>query len=333
MFLVDSYGLAIALLIITMLCWGSWPNTQKLASKSWRFELFYWDYVLGIVLLSLLFAFTLGSSGEEGRPFLEDLSQADSDAMFSAFIGGAMFNLANILFVAAIAYAGMSVAFPVGGGLALVIGVTTNYLATPAGDPLWLFAGVALIALAIVMSALASYRNTASGQKVSLKGIGLAVLAGVLFGYFYRFIAASMSTDFATPEAGLMTPYSAVFIFALGVLASNVLLNTIFMRKPIEGAPVSYADYFKGSGRDHLMGVLGGVIWCVGLSLSIISAGQASFAVSFGLSQGNALVAAIWGVFIWREFKGASSGTNTLVKLMFIGYVLGLVCIIWSRTA
>lgn len=331
MFLVDSYGLAIALLIVTMLCWGSWPNTQKLASKSWRFELFYWDYVLGIVLLSLLFAFTLGSSGSEGRPFLEDLAQADSEAMLSAFIGGAMFNLANILFVAAIAYAGMSVAFPVGGGLALVIGVTTNYLANPDGDPTWLFAGVGLIALAIVMSALASYRNTASGQKVSMKGIGLAVLAGVLFGYFYRFIAASMSTDFATPETGLMTPYTAVFIFALGVLVSNVLLNTIFMRKPIEGAPVSYSDYFKGSGRDHLMGVLGGVIWCIGLSLSIISAGQASFAVSFGLSQGNALVAAIWGVFIWREFKGASSVTNALVTLMFIGYILGLMAIIWAK--
>jgi len=117
MYILESYSLAVVLLVITMLCWGSWPNMFKLTKDNWRFELFYWDYVIGIVLLSLIFGFTLGSSGESGRSFLADLSQADSKFIISALIGGAIFNLANILFMAAIALAGMSVAFPVGGGI------------------------------------------------------------------------------------------------------------------------------------------------------------------------------------------------------------------------
>ena len=127
MFIVESYGVAVALCFVTMLCWGSWANTQKLASQEWRFQLFYWDYSIGVLLLALLLAFTLGSSGEQGRAFMPDISQASTEAIQMALLGGAVFNLANILLVVAIDIAGMAVAFPVGIGLALVIGVMANF--------------------------------------------------------------------------------------------------------------------------------------------------------------------------------------------------------------
>ena len=146
MFILENYSTAVFFCFITMLCWGSWANTQKLAAKSWRFELFYWDYVIGILILTLIFAFTLGSNGSVGRSFLEDVSQAGNDNLFSAILGGVIFNAANILLVAAIAIAGMSVAFPVGIGIALVLGVVVNYIDAPQGNATMLFAGVALIA-------------------------------------------------------------------------------------------------------------------------------------------------------------------------------------------
>ena len=148
MFIIQDYSLAVLFCVITMLCWGSWANTQKLASKSWRFELFYWDYVIGILLFSLIGAFTLGSMGGEGRSFLDDLKQADGANIGSALLGGVIFNAANILLSAAISIAGMSVAFPIGIGLALVLGVVVNYMGAEKGNPLYLFLGVALIAVA-----------------------------------------------------------------------------------------------------------------------------------------------------------------------------------------
>ena len=202
MYLVETYPLAIAFCVITMLCWGSWANTQKLASSHWRFELFYWDYTLGILLFSLLLAFTLGSNGDLGRSFFDDYEQAERSNLQSALIGGAVFNLANILLVAAIAIAGMSVAFPVGIGIALILGVLVNYLDRPEGNPTLLVVGVALIAVAIVLNANAYRRLSSGNQGVSTKGLLLSVVAGVLMGFFYKYVANSMVTDFALPEAG-----------------------------------------------------------------------------------------------------------------------------------
>ncbi len=134
MFIPQSYSLAVILCIVTMLCWGSWGNTQKLSGKSWRFELFYWDYVIGILIFSLLLGFTLGSIGENGRSFTADIAQADGKNIFNAFIGGVVFNASNILLVAAMAIAGMAVAFPVGVGIALALGVIINYIFVPKGE-------------------------------------------------------------------------------------------------------------------------------------------------------------------------------------------------------
>ena len=287
MVVIQSYFVAVLMCVITMLCWGSWANTQKLASKKWAFQLFYWDYSLGVLILSLILAFTMGSSGDEGRGFLADLAQADGKALGSAFLGGVVFNLANLLIVVAINIAGMAVAFPVGIGLALVIGVVVNYMAEPMGHPVFLFAGVALVAVAIILDAIA-YKKSSGGKKDGItKGIVIAILGGIMMGFFYRFVAASMVPDFSNPEAGKLTPYTASVIFALGLLASNFVWNTFFMYKPISGEKATYADYFKkGDTKLHVIGIMGGVIWSLGMTFNIIASGQAGFAISYGLGQG-----------------------------------------------
>ena len=331
MLIIESYSVAVVLLFVTMLCWGSWANTQKLATQRWPFPLFYWDYTLGILLLSLLFGVTIGSTGEEGRAFWTDLSQASPQALGSAFVGGIVFNIANLLLVAAIDIAGMAVAFPVGIGLALVLGVVVNYVAEPVGDPVLLFVGVALVTVAIVLDAMA-YRRKSQGTKVSAQGLWLSIVAGILMGFFFRFVAAAVSTDFADPAAGLMTPYSAVFVFSLGIFLSNFVWNTYFMYRPLKGERVSYRDYFaQGTPRLHLIGILGGVIWCIGMSFSMIASEQAGFAISYGLGQGATMVAAAWGVFIWKEFADAPKGTNKLLYAMFACFIVGLTLLIVAR--
>jgi glucose uptake protein len=331
MFIIGDYSTAVIFCVITMLCWGSWANTQKLAATNWRFELFYWDYVIGIVLLSVVFAFTLGSAGTGGRSFIEDVQQADRHNIFSALLGGIIFNAANILLVAAIAIAGMAVAFPVGIGLALVIGVIVNYMGNPVGNQLLLFGGVALVVIAVILNA-AAYRKMQSGKKItSEKGLILSVVSGALMGLFYKYVAASMFPDFNVPIAGKLSPYSAVLFFTLGILLSNFLFNSLLMRRPFVGSPVSYRDYFKGGFKNHITGILGGAIWCVGMSFSIIASGKAGPAISYGLGQGATVVAVIWGIFIWKEFKNAPRGTNALLSFMLSLYVIGLVLIIAAR--
>jgi glucose uptake protein len=334
MLIVESYALAVVLCVVTMLCWGSWANTQKLASREWRFQLFYWDYAIGVLLLALVLALTAGSAGGAGRAFLEDLAQAEGRSLRLAFLGGVVFNLSNILLVAAIDIAGMAVAFPIGVGLALALGVITNYVATPVGNPVLLFAGVAGVLLAILISAAAYRRLPTTGSRTSGKGIALSVAAGLLMGYFYRFVAASMSADFRELEPGKLGPYTAVVVFSAGLLASNFVWNTIVMARPFVGDPVPFADYFrKGSPRLHLVGVLGGAIWSLGMSLSILASGAAGFAISYGLGQGATLVAALWGVFVWREFEKAPPGTSPLLAAMFASFVVGLSLIVYARVA
>lgn len=331
MFIVENYGLAIFLCFITMFCWGSWANTTKLTTKDWRFELFYWDYGFGILLTTILLAFTLGSTGVEGRSFLDDISQANSDSFISAFIGGVVFNLSNILLVAAIAISGMSVAFPVAIGIALVLGVLVNYDSTQ-GNPTLIFGGVVLITLAIILNAKA-YQKLQSNlsEKVSKKGLILAVVSGCLMGLFYKYVADSMTGDFNVPESGKFTPYSALVIFAIGVVISSFVFNTIQMKRPFIGTPVSFSDYFKTSSKNHLIGILGGAIWCLGMSMNIIASGKAGAAISYGLGQGATVVAAIWGIYIWKEFDHAPKGTKPLLNIMLVLYMAGLALLIFSK--
>lgn len=331
MYVVHSYPLAVVLCVVTMLCWGSWANTRKLASMGWRFELFYWDYTLGVLLLTLILGLTLGSSGVEGRPFITDLAQTSAGSSGSALLGGAIFNLANILLVAAIEIAGMSVAFPVAIGLALLIGVIVNYIAAPIGNGTLLGIGVVLVALAIVLDAMAYRRLISEVAKTSTKGLALSVSSGVLMGLFFRFVAAAMYAEPATPESGKMGAYAAVFVFAVGVFLSSFVWNTLAMRRPIAGSPVRFADYFQGDFRAHRAGLLGGLIWALGMSLSLIASSRAGFAISYGLGQGATMVAALWGVFVWKEFRGAPYGTSKLLAAMFACFLGGLALIVIAR--
>jgi glucose uptake protein len=331
MFIVQDYSTAVFFCIVTMLCWGSWANTQKLAASTWRFELFYWDYVLGILLFSVLLAITLGNSGEDGRGFFTDIRQADQANIFSAVLGGIIFNAANILLVAAIAIAGMSVAFPVGIGLALVIGVIVNYVLAPVGNEVLLFTGVGFVVLAIILNA-GAYRKMMSGTVgLSTKGLALSIISGCLMGLFYKYVAASMFPDFNVPLPGKLSPYTAVFFFAVGILLSNFLFNSLLMRYPFTGNAVSYRDYFNGSGKSHFMGVLGGVIWCMGMAFSILASGEAGPAISYGLGQGATVIAALWGIFIWKEFRNAPTGTNVILNIMLGCFAIGLALIILAR--
>jgi glucose uptake protein len=335
MVIVESYPVAVVMCLITMLCWGSWANTQKLASKEWRFQLFYWDYAIGVLLLSLILAFTLGSSGRGGRGFLADLQQADGKWLGSAFLGGVIFNLSNILLVAAIDIAGLAVAFPIGVGLALVLGVITTYMATQDGNVPMLALGVAGIMVAIILDAMAYKRLASSGQRTPVKGIVISVAAGLLMGFFYKYVAQAMGKIdpvTQTLEAGKLSPYTAVVLFSAGLVLSNFIWNSIMMIKPFTGEPVPFGDYFtKGNMRLHLVGILGGMIWNVGMSFSIIASTKAGAALSYGLGQGATMIGAFWGVFVWKEFKGAPPGTNKLLAAMFLFYLIGLGVLIASR--
>ena len=297
MFVVHSLPIAIVFCTITMLGWGSWANTQKLAGKEkWPFELFYWDYAIGVFLFSLIFAAVLGGG-----------FRVVAAATIPALISGGIFNLANLLLVVGIDAAGMSVAFPVGVGLALVIGTVESYLEEPKGNPSFLFAGVALIVFAMIMSGAA--RQTVGKNRS--RGLIFSAIAGCIMGFFYPQLMRSIGP-------GKLTPYVALVFFGAGVLLSNFVVNTVFMKT----GGVTYADYFRGSAKLHLIGILGGSIWMVALCLNVIASNVAGPAISYALGQGATLIAAIWGVFIWRE-----KGNILYTTLMFIGYASGLILI------
>lgn len=336
MMLVHSYPLAITLCVITMICWGSWANTLKMEPRSYPFSLFYWDQGIGYVLLPLLVGLTFGSLGTHGRSLIEDLRQGSWNSYEWALLGGAVWNLANVLFMSALDLAGMAVAFPIAIGLALVEGVLINYIAEPKGSPALIFGGVSLVMLAIILDALA-YRNaqkTAREPGVMAKGIGLAVSGGILMGLFYYLVQRSISADFHNLEPGRFGPYAAILVYAVGALLSNLLFNTYMMRRPVKGPSATYADYFKpGLMKFHLIGMLGGVINGIGVATNFVASKEASPAIAYGLGQGGTMIAAIWGVFIWKETRGVSKPTQVMIALMFVCFLSGLLMLVTSMTS
>jgi glucose uptake protein len=338
MILIHNYGLAIFFFAITMICWGSWANTLKMARGNWRFELFYWDLTLGLLLTATLAAFTVGSLGNEGRTFLQDLAQADGKSIWNAMLGGIVWNLGNILLTAAIAVAGMSVGFPIGGGLAWILGIVFNFILViadkgkPEGNTGLLFAGVAVIIAAIYLSMLSYKRLAKEQKKPSARGILLSVGAGLLIAFFYGLVVKSLDNNFVTGGAGTLTPFTGVFFFAVGVALSTPVFNPVFMRYPVQGERVKMKEYFKGTLASHSTGLLGGLIWMTGMTVSFMSAGAANPAISYALSNAAPGVAILWGVFIWKEFRGAPKGTNGLLITMFICFLIGLVLISMSNS-
>lgn len=320
MYQPQTYLVSLILMLISMLCWGSWANTMKLTA-GYSFQLFYWDYVIGIVLGSLVWGFTLGTWGGGDLSFLSNVRQADSRHIFLAMAGGAVFNVANVLLVAAIDIAGLAVAFPVGIGLALVVGVLLNYAISPKGNPGLLFGGMALVVVAIILDALAYRRRESIWRSVSARGIWISVACGVLMGVFYPLVTKAVTGE------GSLGPYSVALFFAVGVALCAIPVNYLFMKKPLTGAPPVYMSaYFRAKPAWHLWGVVGGFIWCTGTVFNF-AASHAQIigpAVSYAIGQGATMISAVWGVFIWKEFAGAPSASRRLIPAMFVFFLLGL---------
>jgi glucose uptake protein len=316
----EIYASALSFMLISMICWGSWATTMKLC-PGYRFQLFYWDYVVGLILGALVWGLTLGSSGSTGISFLADLHQIHSYNLGMAVLGGVIFNVANLLLVAAIDIAGLAVAFPIGIGLALVVGAVSNYVINPAGNPILLFGGIAAVVAAIVMDAAAYKLREKDRRGVGTKGIVLSLLSGVLMGSFYPFVSKAMLPPHAPG------PYATALLFVLGVAVCAIPANYLLMRKPIDAqAPVDFSGYTTAPARWHVWGILGGMIWCTGAVFNFV-ASQTHFvgpAVSYSIGQGATMVSAAWGVFVWHEFSGASSRVKTLLTFMFLFFVVGL---------
>lgn len=331
MFIVNSYGLAVFLCILTMICWGSWANLQKLTQRESTFQLFYWDYSIGIYIIAIIFAFTLGSMGTQGRGFINDLHQGSEYYLMLAFAGGVIFNFANILLAAAIEIAGMSIAFPLALGLALVVGVIVNYIILPVGSLTLLCIGVFFILMAMMFSALAYRRQGSQKSQHMLRGTIVAIVCGIIMGFFFPAVASSMISNYQTPTPGKITPYTALFMFTSGLIACNLLINTILMYFPITEKRVTYKDYFTRRPLIHIYGMIAGFIWCVGMLFNLLAANKAGYAISYGLGQGATMIAAVWGVFIWHEFKNSIRPVTSLLTVMFSCYLLGLALIILAR--
>jgi len=309
-------------MLTSMLCWGSWANTRKL-TQGYPFSLFYWDYVVGIILGSLLWGVTLGSLHGGPTAFFANLRTTDSSHVLYAIAGGVVFNVANLLLVAAIDVAGMAVAFPVGIGLALIVGVVLNYIVHPAGSPLFIFGGVALVAVAILLDALAYKRRESSGS-VSTRGVVLSIVSGILMGTFFPLVAKSTLGEHA------LGPYAVAFIFALGVALCSLPVNALLMKRSLTGEPpTSFAQYAAARGSWHFWGVVGGAIWCTGAVASFVAskANLVGPAVSYAIGQGATMVSAIWGVFVWREFAKAPAASRRLLPWMFLFFLAGLAAI------
>jgi glucose uptake protein len=323
MYQPETYLVCLVFMLTSMLCWGSWANTVKLC-PAYRFQLFYWDYVVGLILAALAWGLTIGSMGSTGQPFLADVAHASHHAILLAVTGGVIFNIANLLLVAAIDIAGLAVAFPVGIGLALIVGAVSSYVLSPQGNPLLLFGGIGLVVGAIVCDAVAYRLRDAKQQAMSSRGLIISLIAGLLMGTFYPFVSKAMS------GVGAPGPYAAVFYFVLGVAVCAVPVNYLLMRLPLDGRePAAMRGYWNAKAGWHVWGILGGGIWCTGALMNFLAA-QAHMvgpAVSYSIGQGATMISATWGVFIWREFSAAPVRSRQFLAWMFVLFLCGLTAI------
>ena len=326
MYTPHSLEIALLMMITTAICWGSWANTFK-GVKNYRFELFYWDYAVGIFLISLVLAFTMGSTANDANSFLNNVRGADGANIVYTLIGGAVFNLANLLLVAAIDMAGLAIAFPVSIGIALVVGVITAYLQQPKGNAALLAVGVACAVIAVILDGKAYGSLATAAGSASKKSITTCVVSGVLMGLWSPFVAHAMS------HGKTLGPYSVGVFLTLGALLSCFLWNIYFMKKPLVGEPVKFGEFFRGPGSGHVLGLLGGAIWGTGTVFNLVAASFTGVAISYAIGQSAPMVAALWGVFAWKEFQGAKPLAKLYLALMFVFYLLAVLLVAKANTA
>ena len=319
MFTPPNLTVALLMMIASAVCWGSWANTYK-GVKNYRFELFYWDYAIGIFLISLVLALTMGSTGHDASSFLNNVQSSDGKNILSTMLGGAIFNLANLLLVAAIDMAGLAVALPVSIGIALVVGTLLNYILQPKGNLAFLALGVVCALLAVVFDGKA-FGSLPGAQAASRKSIVICVVSGVLMGLWSPF------TTYGTTRGNALTPYSSVVFLTLGALLSCFIWNLYFMKKPLAGEPVDISGFFSASASGHLLGLLGGVIWGIGTMFNVVAGKATAFAISYAIGQSAPMVGALWGIFVWKEFAGAGSRGKAYLSLMFVFYALAILLV------
>jgi glucose uptake protein len=320
MFAPPTLTVALLMMITSAICWGSWANTYK-GVRNYRFELFYWDYAIGIFLMPLILAYTMGSTGHDSFSFVNNVHSADSWNIISTMVGGAIFNLANLLLVAAIDMAGLAVAFPVSIGIALVVGVVLSYTLQPKGNAMFLALGVACALIAVILDGKAYGSLASAGRTVSRKSILTCIVSGVLMGLWNPFVA------YGATRGNPLTPYSSVVFLTLGALLSCFVWNIYFMKKPLVGEPVGFAGFFSGPASGHLLGLAGGFIWGIGTVFNVVAGKSTSFAISYAVGQAAPMVAALWGLLAWREFDGAGSRAKLYLTLMFVFYIVGILLV------
>jgi glucose uptake protein len=319
MYTPPNLTIALMMMITSAICWGSWANTYK-GVKNYRFELFYWDYAIGIFVISLVLALTMGSTGNDSSSFLNNVHSADVTNIVSTLIGGAIFNLANLLLVAAIDMAGLAVALPVSIGIALVVGTLLNYILQPKGNLLFLAGGVACALIAVVLDGKA-FGSLPGTRMASRKSIIICIVSGVLMGLWSPF------TTYGTTRGNALTPYSSVVFLTLGALLSCFIWNLYFMKKPLAGEPVNFSGFFSAAPSGHLLGLLGGIIWGTGTMFNVVAGKSTSFAISYAIGQSAPMVGALWGIFVWKEFAGAGSRGKAFLTLMFVFYALAILLV------
>ncbi len=320
MFTPQSLTVALVMMITSAICWGSWANTYKCV-KNYRFELVYWDYAIGIFLSSLVLALTMGSTGHDSSSFVNNVQAADHSNIVSALVGGALFNLANLLLVAAVDLAGLAVAFPVSIGIALVVGVVLNFILQPKGSVLLLAGGVACALIAVVLDGKAYGSLPRAGRGTSRKSIILCVVSGTLMGLWSPFMTYAMTRGHS------LTPYSGTTFLTLGALLSCFVWNVYFMKKPLVGDPVSFGGFFTGPPSGHLLGLIGGCIWGLGTVLNLTAGKLTGQAISYAIGQSSPMVAALWGVLVWKEFDGSGKTAKIYLAFMFVFYGLAILLV------
>src|ERR1700738_5055850 len=326
MFVPHSFALALLMMIISAVCWGSWANTYK-GVRRYRFELFYWDYAVGIFLISLVLAFTMGSTANDSTSFLTNVHSADNSNITSTMFAGVIFNLANLLLVAAIDMAGLAIAFPVAIGIALVVGVVFSYILEPKGHAGLLAGGVVCALVAVTLDGKAYGSLPSANRAISKKSIVTCVVSGILMGVWAQFGTRPMT------HGNTLGPYSVAVFLTLGALLSCFVWNIYFMKHPLVGQPVNFVEFFRGPAPGHVLGLLGGCIWGIGTVFNLVAANFTGVAISYAIGQSAPMVAALWGVLAWKEFRGANRQAKMFLALMFLFYLFAILLVAKANTA
>lgn len=325
MYLPATYSTALVLMLVSMVCWGSWPNFLK-GLPAWRLEYFYIDYTLGFLLTSVVLGLTLGSGGPEEPGHFSLILHANAREAAFAFIGGFIWNFGNILLLIGIMMAGLAVAYPIAAVPAILLGIGGSYYVNPTGNPYLLGGAVALFLVAAQTTA-AAYRRLGE-QSAAPRGpaIAIAVISGFLIGFFPPFVQVAISGD------GALDSYTVSTLFMLGACLTTAIAMPILVRRPFVGEPGELGGYLKGPAMAHVLGLLAGVVWCVGTVFNYVSAGMVGVAISVGIGSGAPMVGALWGVFVWREFAQGSRMSKNLIAAAMVLYTVGVVAMSLAYT-